>query len=127
MPEPKALPSKNKSRLAAVQINCYLTPGMFDKDGPKMGDVFVLLLISRDRVRAGMIEEMAIGIVDSKYETFLFYKPFSKFMSGVGVGPTPSASPPTPPTAPVTLKRGFTPYVPPESVPDEEKKNTGTK
>lgn len=127
MPEPKVLPTKNKSRLAGVSINCKLAPGLFDKDGPKMGDVFVLLLVSRDRERAGMIEEMAIGIVDSKYESFLFYEPLGKFLSGHGETPAAPASPPTPPTPPVTLKKGVTPYVPPEAPPAEEKKNTGTK
>ena len=127
MPEPKTLPSKNKSRLAGVSINCHLTPGLFDKDGPKMGDVFVLLLVCRDRERAGMIEEMAIGIVDSKYESFLFYEPLGRFLRGHGEAPAAPPPPPSPPTSPVLLKKGITPFVPPEAVPTEEEKNTGTK
>lgn len=127
MPEAKSLPAKNKSRLAAVQINCRLSPGLFDEDGPKMGDIFVLLLVSRDRERAGMIEEMAIGIVDAKYETFLFYEPFDKFIGGVDEAPMTPEPPLMPPAAPVTLKKGVTRYVPPESAPDEDEKNTGTK
>jgi hypothetical protein len=127
MPEPKVLPAKNRSRVAAVKINCHLKPGLFDIDGPKMGDVFVLLLVSRDRERAGMIEEMAIGIVDAKYESFLFYERLGKFMSGLEGAPTGPFSPPAPPAPPVKLKKGVTPYVPPEFVPDDEKKDTGTK
>jgi hypothetical protein len=125
MPEPKALPLKNNSRVAAVKINCHLTPGLFDADGPKMGDVFVLLLVSRDRERAGMIEEVAIGIIDAKYESFLFYEPLGKFISGlesVPIAPTPA-----PPAPPIKLKKGFLPYVPPEAARDEESKHTGTK
>ncbi|MCA3182958.1 MAG: hypothetical protein INH13_04970 [Cupriavidus sp.] len=127
MSEPKFLPSKNKSRVAAVKINCQLTPGLFDTEGPKMGDVFVLLLVSRDRERAGIIEEMAIGIIDAKYESFLFYEPLGKFISELEGVTAPTTVPPTPAAPSIKLKKGVTPYVPPEAVPEEEKKDTGTK
>jgi len=126
IPEPKALPIKNRSRGAGVKINCHLTPELFASDGPKMGDVFVLLLFSRDRERAGMIEEMAIGIIDAKYESFLFYEPLGKFMSGLDFNPRTSTLPPPHSPPPVKLKKSVAPYVPPESIPDEEKQNTGT-
>lgn len=125
MPEPKTLPHKNKSRAAGVSINRHLVPSLFDDEGPKMGDIFVLLLVSRDRTRAGFIEEIAIGVIDSKYETFLFYEPLDKFFSGEEeVHSTPPADP-TPPSSPISLKKAITPFIPPEVLP-EEKKDTGT-
>ncbi|RWC25482.1 hypothetical protein [Mesorhizobium sp.] len=124
MPEPKAIPSKNKSRTAGVSLNYYLTPRLaFDSAGPKMGDIFVLFLVSRHRERAGQIEEIAIGIIDSKYENFLFYEALDKFLSDYAEKPTsapPVSSPPQ-----VKLKKGVAPFVPPEA-PPSEKKETGT-
>lgn len=127
MPEPKVIPPKNKSRAAGVSINCHLLPGLFDAGRPKVGDVFVLLLVARDRERAGLIEEMAIGIVDSKYESFLFYEPLGKFMSGHGEEPIAPAPLPPSPASTVVLKKGVTPFVPPEAPATEEKKDTGTR
>lgn len=122
MPEPKTLPHKNKSRVAGVSINHYLVPSLFDDEGPKKGDIFVLLLVSRDRTRAGFIEEIAIGVIDSKYESFLFYEPLDKFFSGEEAV---TSTPPSDPTPPVSLKKAITPFIPPEVLP-EEKKDTGT-
>jgi hypothetical protein len=127
MPEPKTVPSRNKSRLAGVSINCHLMPGLFDESTPRIGDVFVLLLFARDRERAGLLEELAIGIVDSKYESFLFYEQLGKFMSGHGDVPMEPDPSPVPPAPPVTLKKGVAPFVPPEFSVTEEKKDTGTK
>ena len=40
MPEPRALPHKNKSRLAGASLNFDLTPRLdFDGTGPKIGDI----------------------------------------------------------------------------------------
>lgn len=125
MPEPKTLPHKNKSRAAGVSINHYLVPSLFDDEGPKRGDIFVLLLVSRDRTRAGFIEEIAIGVIDSKYESFLFYEPLDKFFSGEEEVTSTPPSDPTPPSPPVSLKKAITPFIPPEVLP-EEKKDTGT-
>ena len=64
MPEPKSLPAKNMSRRAGVTLNYNLTPRLdFDGAGPKIGDVFILLLVARDRNAAGQIEEIAIGVI----------------------------------------------------------------
>ncbi|MBN9084556.1 MAG: hypothetical protein BGP04_25075 [Rhizobiales bacterium 62-17] len=126
MPEPKAIPPKNKSRLAGVSINCHLLPGLFDTGGPKIGDVFVLLLVARDRDRAGLIEEMAIGILDSKYESFLFYEPLEKFVSDHLEVPTEPSLSPVSAAPSVTLKKGVAPFVPPEAPAVADKKNTGT-
>jgi hypothetical protein len=82
MPEPKAIPLKNKSRGAGVSLNFYLSPRLdLDGTGPKIGDVFVVLLVSRDRETAGKIEEIAVGVIDSAYSTFLFYEPLETFIA----------------------------------------------
>lgn len=125
MPEPKTLPSKNKSRSAGVSLNYYLTPRLaFDEASPKMGDIFVLLLVSRHHERAGQIEEIAIGIIDSKYESFLFYEPLDKFLSGYADEPSAPLLPLT--GARVQLKSGVKPFVPPEAPLIEKEDRTGT-
>jgi hypothetical protein len=63
MPDRKTVPVKNKSRLAGVSLNFNLQPRLdFDGKGPKIGDVFAVLLVSRDKDKAGKIEEIAVGI-----------------------------------------------------------------
>ena len=122
IPEAQALPGKNMSRGAAVSLNYYLQTRLdFDGSGPKIGDMFVLLLVSRDRRAAGQIEEIAIGIIDSEYQSYLHYEPLQSFLSGHADGSVSPGPSPTPPmSSTVRLKKGVTPYVPPE-VPDEEK------
>jgi hypothetical protein len=121
MPEPRALPTKNKSRLAGVTLNYDLIPRLdFDGRGPKIGDAFALLLVSRDRETPGKIEEVAIGVVDSKYESFLFYESLDKFLREEGEAPVSAPEPPTPPPVPlsapvVSLKPRAVPFVPPEA------------
>lgn len=131
MPEPNVLPNKNRSRLAGVHLNYHLTPRFdFDASGPKAGDIFVLLLVSRHREKAGQIEEVAVGIVDSKYESFLFYEPVEVFLSGHADVPSnvPTATEPglASETATVALKKRVTLFVPPETPAPERKQGTGT-
>lgn len=129
MPEPKALPPKNKSRLAGVTCNYELVPRLaLDDSGPKDGDIFALLLVSRDRERAGKIEEIAIGVIDSKYESFLFYESLDKFLSGHADAPPVALTPPTQPEAApsVALKKRVAPFVPPEAPKPEKEEGTGT-
>jgi hypothetical protein len=130
MPEPKSVPVKNKSRLAGVSSNYYLSPRL-DLDGKeaKIGDVFGLLLVSRHRQKAGQIEEIAVGVVDSKYDDYLFYEPLDKFLSGDGYSTTPTPEPSTPPLvgpgpATVSLKKIVVPFVRPEA-PDRKAEDTG--
>lgn len=131
MPEPKAIPNKNKSRLAGVSVNYHLTPRFdFDGSGPKAGDIFVLLLVARDREKAGKIEEVAVGVIASDYKSFLFYEPLEVFLSGHADAPTiaPEETPTLEaPPATVALKKTMTPFVPPEmpSAPEKEEE-TGT-
>ncbi len=88
MQAPETLPVKNQSRLAGVSLNSSLTPQLdLDGRGPQVGDVFVLFLISRDRSHPGKIDEVAIGTIDSDYESFVAYKPIEAFLSGyAGLG-----------------------------------------
>lgn len=127
LPEPKTVPVKNKSRAAGVRLNYYLTPRLaFDVASPQQGDIFVLLLVSRDRERAGQIEEVAVGIIDSKYESLLFYEALDEFLSGHADEPVAPPQPPAPETR-VKLKKQVTPFVPPEAPDVEGDKETGTK
>lgn len=119
MPDRKAIPAKNKSRLAGVAINYALSPRFdFDGSGPKIGDVFAVLLVSRDRAKAGMIDEIAVGIIDSGYSSFLFYEPLERFLiSDISV---PATEPVTVeairrPEPTVKLRKDVKPFVPPEA------------
>ena len=131
MPEPKAVPMKNKSRVAGVSLNYDLVPRLdLDGSGPKVGDVFAVFVFSRDREKAGHIEEIAIGIIDSKYESYLFYETLGNFLSGHGdvAGPAPIPTPPASvagSTPSVSLKKVVKPFVPPEA--PEPKKEDSTK
>ena len=120
------LPTKNKSRKAGVALNYDLMPRLdLGGIGPKIGDIFSLLLISRDREKGGQIEEIAVGVIDAEYETFLFYESLDKFLRGHGDAPIESPTPPTPfkPSVGVSLKKAPRPFVPPESLPEHEKDN----
>lgn len=130
MPEPKALPIKNMSRKAAVTLNYYLSPRLdLDGMGPKIGDIFVLLLVARDRERAGKISEFAIGVIDAGYEQYLFYEPLDKYLEGFAdepvIAPAPLAGTGT--KAPViSLKKTIKTFVPPEQtdVGDDNQRDT---
>jgi hypothetical protein len=131
MPEPKSLPTKNKSRCAGVSLNFDLLPRLdFDGKGPQIGDIFTLLLVSRDRDNAGKIIEIAVGVVDSAYEQFLFYEPLDKFLREEGEVPAVAPEPPTPSPVPVSapvvsLKPRAAPFVPPEA-PAYDEESAGT-
>ena len=132
MPEPKTVPGKNKSRMAGVTLNYDLTPCLdLDGKGPKVGDVFALFLVSRHRERPGQIEEIAIGVVDSKYETYLFYEPLNTFLSGHADAPADQPVAPAPAMAKpasVSLKKTVTPFVPPEvpaAAPKDKDRTSG--
>lgn len=128
MPEPSAVPAKNKSRLAGAALNYELSPRFdFDGTGPKVGDIFVVLLFSRDRARAGLLEEIAIGVINSGHDQYLFYESLEKYLSDQGDSAVePAGDPSGPPvsagaTPAVRLKTTVRPFVPPEApeAPDE--------
>lgn len=123
MPETGLLPVKNKSRVVGVTVNYDLSLRLdFDGTGPKVGDIFAVLLVARDRERAGKIEEIALGVINSNYESFLYYEPLDGFLAGTGEVEPEDRSTPAETLAPqVTLKRVVTPFVPPEAPkPDDE-------
>lgn len=123
MPVAGELPAKNKSRQAGVALNYDLVPRLdLDGTGPKIGDIFSLLLISRDREKAGQIEEIAVGVIDAEYETFLYYESLDGYLRGHGDAPAESPPPPDPPGG-VTLKKALRPFVPPESLPEHKKED----
>ncbi len=122
MPARHELPVKNQSRNAGVSLNYHLTPRLdLDDTGPKPGDIFVLFLVARDPARAGKLEEVAIGIIDAEYASYLFYEPLETFIAGYADGGEGGdAGDGEPPPALVTLKRRRQPYKPPEA-PDPGK------
>lgn len=124
MPVRRELPAANQSRTAGVSLNYHLTPHLdLDDYGPKPGDIFVVFLVSRDPNRAGHVEEVAIGIIDSEYKSYLFYEAAETFLAGYAK--------PIPPSGPkggaklVRLKSDRKPFTPPEEVEQDEKKNNG--
>lgn len=88
MPERKVIPAKNISRAAGVTLNVNLQASLFvDEKSPKPTDIFALFLTARDRARAGMIEEIAIGVIGSDYKNFIFYESLDEFLGGYGSAP----------------------------------------
>jgi len=123
MPEPRTIPVKNRSRVAGVTLNVGLQPSLFADDArPTPSDIFVLFLTARDRERAGLIEEIAIGVIGSDYKDFIFYESLDTFLSGYGFEP---AAPDDPDGADsdakvVTLRKTRKLFVPPEKRPEQD-------
>ena len=130
MPDRRTLPGKNKSRLAGVTVNMHLELRLdLDGCGPQSGDMFALLLMARHREKAGAIDEIAVGVIDALYSTFLFYEPVERFLAGHKDEPIPVLLPG--PISPmqgggVKLKGNVVPFVPPER-PGREAEGKGTK
>lgn len=122
MPAPRDLPAKNRSRLAGVMLNFNLTARLFRMPGdPQPGDIFVCLLVARDRANPGLVDEIAVGIIDDEYKSYLFYEPIAKFLDGYGDSPGEREGPEAPPPAPlVSLKRARTRFIPPEQASADE-------
>lgn len=123
MPEPRKVPAKNMSRAAGVTLNLRLQPSMFeDKDSPKPTDIFVLFLTARDRERAGMIEEIAIGVIGSDYKDFIFYQSLEDFLSGYAPAPVVPVDPNGPDgnDKVVKLRQTRKPFMPPENRPNDD-------
>lgn len=122
MPEPAEVPAKNRSRFAGVTLNYHLTPRLdLEGDGrtAKPGDIFVLLLFARDPSQGGHLEEVAIGVIDAKYQSFLVYETVETFM--VAYAPPTTETEPTPESQPlVTLKKTPKAFRPPEQPDSDE-------
>jgi hypothetical protein len=126
MPERRKIPPKNISRAAGVTLNVSLQPDLFvDEKSPKPTDVFVLFLTARDRERAGMIEEIAIGVIGSDYKDFVFYESLDSFLSGYSSDPVAPDGADGPDrsdegTKVVKLRQTRKPFIPPEKRPDND-------
>ncbi len=120
MPERRKIPAKNQSRAAGVTLNVRLQPSIFDdENSPKPTDIFVLFLTARDRERAGMIEEIAVGVIGADYKDFIFYESLDSFLSGYVAEPiTPEG--PDEGGAKVKLRTTRKRFIPPESQPDTD-------
>lgn len=125
MPEPKKIPSKNMSRAAGVALNVRLQLDLLhDEKSPKLTDIFVLFLVSRDRQRAGMIEEIAIGVIGADYKDFIFYQSLDAFLQGYGSDGTGGEGSPDPSGGGdmggrvVKLRDTRKAFIPPEKQPD---------
>lgn len=131
MAERRKVPTKNRSRAAGVTLNYELTPRLdFDGTGPKPGDIFVLFLVARDPHKAGRIDEVAIGVIDSGYQDFIFYESIEKFLAGYapedgGDGhEQPNSGAATKQL--VRLKRNAKPYIPPEHEGEDNEDEDGS-
>ncbi len=126
MPEARKLPTKNLSRVAGVSLNYHLSPRLdLDDNGPKQGDIFVMFLVARDREKAGKIEEIAIGIVNSAYSEFLFYETLDQFLAGSEDARDLTSHLAEQPAPKLTLKRTPKRFTPPEVMPNQND-DTGT-
>lgn len=123
MPEPRKMPAKNMSRAAGVSLNQHLQMSMFDHPKTvRANDIFVLFLTARDRNNAGMIEEIAVGVIGADYKDFLFYESLEDFLRGYGEGGEAPGGPDGPDTrgADVRLRKTRKLFSPPESRPDND-------
>ena len=123
-----ALPAKNKSRLAGVTINYDLSLRLdLDGSGPKVGDIFAVLLVARDRERAGKIEEVALGVIESDFESYLCYEPLDVFLADAAdverSAPPLSPAETETPAPQVTLKKVVKRFVPPEAPNPEDEES----
>lgn len=120
MPEPRKMPVKNMSRAVGVSLNWHLQPSMFDDPrSVRANDIFVLFLTARDRNKAGMIEEIAVGLIGADYKDFLFYESLEDFLTGYGEGTeVPSGQDGSGDRgAEVKLRKIRKPFLPPENRP----------
>lgn len=126
MPERRKIPTKNMSRAAGVTLNVHLQPSLLDDEkSPRPTDIFALFLTARDRERAGMIEEIAIGVIGSDYEDFIFYESLENFLGGYAfdtVAPDRPDGPDNPDGSGkvVKLRQTRKPFLPPEKQPDSD-------
>lgn len=125
MPEKGCLPAENMSRKAGVAINFDLVPRLdFDGTGPKTGDIYVLFLVARDPMRPGQVSEVAIGIVDAEYDSYLFYEAVEEFFAGYAKPPESSPAPTGGEMPLVRLKASAKPFQAPEKKEPDEGEHT---
>jgi hypothetical protein len=121
MAEPRKMPPKNQSRAAGVTLNVTLQPSLLDGDDcPKATDIFVLFLTARDRQHAGMIEEIAIGVVGADYKDFIYYASLDDFLRGYENVPVDPVHDGDDGGVKVKLRPTRKLFIPPEDKPDTE-------
>lgn len=123
MPEKGSLPPKNMSRSAGVTLNVNLQINLFtDESTPQPTDIFALFLTARDRERAGLIEEIAIGVIGGDYREYVFYESLDDFLRGYGSEPEESEGPIKPQGGDknVKLRKTRKPFDQPEKRPDKD-------
>lgn len=123
MPERRKMPAKNMSRAAGVTLNWHLQPSMFDDPKSlRANDIFVLFLTARDRNKAGMIEEIAVGVIGADYKDFIFYESLEDFLRGYGEDSEAPNGPDGPDDhgAEVKLRKTRKLFLPPENRPDSD-------
>jgi hypothetical protein len=81
-------------------------------------------LVARDRQRAGKIEELAVGVIASNYENYLYYEPLEEFLAGDGTSEIEQGPPPDEPPPQITLKTTVVPFVPPEKPAADEEEDS---
>lgn len=128
MPTSRDQPAKNQSRKAGVMLNEFLTPRLDLGDGPRPGDVFVLFLVARDRARPGMIEEVAIGVINHEYSAYMLYERLDGFLADYAP-PSDDTPPPDGPDSDggdlVRLKPRRGVFKPPEAAVDDDAEGEG--
>lgn len=123
MAESRKIPAKNMSRAAGVSLNWHLQPSMFDDTkSVRANDIFVLFLTARDRNRAGMIQEIAVGVIGADYKDFLFYETLEDFLRGYGEGAEAPDAPDDSDSrgAEVKLRKTRRLFLRPENRPDRD-------
>lgn len=100
------LPTRNKSRSAAAQLNFDFTAHLDVTGHEQVNVLFVVMMVARDRSIAGGIDSIEIGVIDPSYDHFLYCEKIDVFLAGYDKGPKPSV----PDTAPlVKLRKHPTP------------------
>lgn len=122
MPSRGEIPTKNMSRTAGVSLNYKITPRLaLDECDPQPGDIFILFLVARDPAKAGKVDEIAIGLIDSEYKTYLFYETMEEFMARYNTSPEPFI--PEKPLVRLKPNRGS--FRPPENPPEGDEGTGG--
>lgn len=128
MSEPRSLPAKNMSRVAGVSLNYHLTPRLdLDGTGPRDGDIFAVFLCARDPSDPGLVQHIALGVINAEYDEFIEYWPIEEFLQAYA--PEAAPGPQSGDEPRVKLKKVQKPFIPPQSdqspKEDDSKGNAG--
>ncbi|MBI1360265.1 MAG: hypothetical protein GC155_08275 [Alphaproteobacteria bacterium] len=98
-PEPGELPTKNKTRGAAVSMNLFCTPTLpFGPEFETDPDLYVALLVSRDPTVRGTAKDVEIAVIDATFSRFVFRQSLKDFLASYpddgSIAPPVAAVPP---------------------------------